>query len=409
MLAQSCHVNKQPVQEPNRTAQPKPEISGAHCEYFHLYPFSVLLEQAILPSSSFSSLLFSSFSSFSLLVKKKSMEPASLISNLQQVLITKREDGNRISSCSSSVDESAVKDCSRAVVLVTNGDGIESPGLTSLVQTLLREPRFHVHVCAPQSDKSVSGHSMTVQETLTACSAEIGGATAYEVSGTPADCVSLALSGALFSWSKPVLVICGINKGSSYGLNMFHSGAVAGAREALLCGVPALCISLNWKEDVSCDNDFKDAVNVCLPIIHAAIRDIEKGIFPKSCLVNIEIPSSPLKNKGFKVARQSLRRPALIWQAVSANKHPSIGHFMSNQQSLGFKLAQLGRDASAVGAARRLNSDQKNQEIESVGVAGKLSSQKTVKKYFRLKFQEMEQGKADEDLDFKAVENGFVS
>ncbi|KAJ9688112.1 hypothetical protein PVL29_014049 [Vitis rotundifolia] len=348
MLAQSCHVNKQPVQEPNRTAQPKPEISGAHCEYFHLYPFSVLLEQAILPSSSFSSLLFSSFSSFSLLVKKKSMEPASLISNLQQVLITKREDGNRISSCSSSVDESAVKDCSRAVVLVTNGDGIESPGLTSLVQTLLREPRFHVHVCAPQSDKSVSGHSMTVQETLTACSAEIGGATAYEVSGTPADCVSLALSGALFSWSKPVLVICGINKGSSYGLNMFHSGAVAGAREALLCGVPALCISLNWKEDVSCDNDFKDAVNVCLPIIHAAIRDIEKGIFPKSCLVNIEIPSSPLKNKGFKVARQSLRRPALIWQAVSANKHPSIGHFMSNQQSLGFKLAQLGRDASAV-------------------------------------------------------------
>ena len=145
MLAQSCHVNKQPVQEPNRTAQPKPENSGAHCEYFHFYPF---LTSHPSSSSSFSSLLFSSFS---LLVKKKSMEPASLISNLQQVLITKREDGNSISSCSSTVDESAVKDCSRAVVLVTNGDGIESPGLTSLVQALLREPRFHVHVCAPQS------------------------------------------------------------------------------------------------------------------------------------------------------------------------------------------------------------------------------------------------------------------
>ncbi|RVX05405.1 5'-nucleotidase SurE [Vitis vinifera] len=346
------------------------------------------------------------------------MEPASLISNLQQVLITKREDGNSISSCSSTVDESAVKDCSRAVVLVTNGDGIESPGLTSLVQALLREPRFHVHVCAPQSDKSVSGHSMTVQETLTACSAEIGGATAYEVSGTPADCVSLALSGALFSWSKPVWYEL------IFILETVSFRGCCWAREALLCGVPALCISMNWKEDVSCDNDFKDAVNVCLPIIHAAIRDIEKGIFPKSCLVNIEIPSSPLKNKGFKVARQSLRRPALIWQAVSATKHPSIGHFMSNQQSLGFKLAQLGRDASAVGAARCLSSDQKNQEIESIGVAGKLSSQKTVKKYFRLKvklfnvfaelfiqlqFQEMEQGKADEDLDFKAVENGFVA
>ncbi|XP_050270199.1 uncharacterized protein LOC126714205 [Quercus robur] len=353
--------------------------------------------------------------------------PQSLISNLQQVLISRNdavEEGKKIheqpptpagAHCSgpdaadADVEE---KDCSytKPVVLVTNGEGIESPGLTFLVQALLHDARFDIHVCAPQSDRSVSGHSVTTRETLAACSVEISGATAFQVTGTPADCVSLALSGALFSWSKPVLIISGVNRGSSCGHNMFYSGAVAGAREALICGVPSLCISFNWKKDVSCESDLKDAVDVSLPLIHAALRDIEKGTFPKNCCLNIEIPSSPLTNKGFKVTRQSLWRSSLSWQAVSANRHPSVGgHFMSNQQSLGIKLAQLSRDASAAGAARRLNSQRKNVEIESVGVAGKFSSQQTVKKYFRLEFVEKEQENVDEDLDYRALEDGFVA
>lgn len=51
------------------------------------------------------------------------------------------------------------------------------------------------------------------------------------------------------------------------------------------------------KKDVSCESDLKDAVDVSLPLIHAALRDIEKGAFPKNCFLNIEIPSSPLTNK----------------------------------------------------------------------------------------------------------------
>ena len=51
------------------------------------------------------------------------------------------------------------------------------------------------------------------------------------------------------------------------------------------------------KKDESQESDFKDAVTVCLPLINAAVRDIEKGIFPKSCLLNIEIPTSPSTNK----------------------------------------------------------------------------------------------------------------
>ncbi|CAH8307990.1 unnamed protein product [Eruca vesicaria subsp. sativa] len=115
-------------------------------------------------------------------------------------------------------------------------------------------------------DKSASSHSKTPGETISASSVNIKGATAFEVSGTPVDCISLGLSGALFAWSKPILVISGINQGSSCGHQMFYSGAVAGAREALISGVPSLSISLNWKKDESQESVFKDAVGVSLPL-----------------------------------------------------------------------------------------------------------------------------------------------
>ncbi|ONH97724.1 hypothetical protein PRUPE_7G207000 [Prunus persica] len=352
---------------------------------------------------------------------KSNFMPASLVSNLQQVLALKNDgvqqqrssnasELNKVSSscCSSSEDAIQGKECVKPVVLVTNGEGIESPGLTFLVQALALDDRLDVCVCAPQLDRSVAGHSVTVRETISVSSSQINGATAFEVSGTPADCVSLALSGALFAWSKPALVVSGINRGSSSGNNTFYSGAVAGAREALICGVSSLCISLNWKKDVSCESDMKDAVGVSLPLIYAAVKSIQEGVFPKSCLLNIEIPSSPLTNKGFKVTRQSLWRSSLSWKAVSTNKRPSAPHFMSNQQSLGIQLAQLSRDASAAGAARRLNSQKQNVEIESVGAARKSNSEKTVK-CFRLEFLEEEQENVDEDLDIRALEDGFVA
>ncbi|XP_011015671.1 PREDICTED: uncharacterized protein LOC105119243 isoform X1 [Populus euphratica] len=360
-------------------------------------------------------------------VKNNNMLPPGLVSNLQQVLLSRKggggeeekkeidpsNDGNdksaepSTSTCVENTEEDSNN--SKPIVLVTNGDGIDSPGLVSLVEALVREGLYNVHVCAPQSDKSVSSHSVTLQEAIAVTSVEINGAIAYEVSGTPVDCVSLALSGALFSWSKPLLVISGINRGSNCGHHMIYSGVVAGAREALFCGVPSLSISLNWKKDESQESDFKDAVAVCLPVINAAIRDIEKGLFPKSCSLNIEIPTSPSANKGFKLTKRSMWRSSPSWQAVSANRHPSAGHVMSNQQSLGLQLAQLSRDASAAGAARRLTTQRKNiLEIESVGAGGKSDSNR-VKKYFRMEFLDKELEDTDEDLDFRAVENGFVA
>ncbi|KAL9691947.1 hypothetical protein QQ045_012375 [Rhodiola kirilowii] len=343
------------------------------------------------------------------MAEKKSMFPPGLVSNLQSALASR----NRVPEVDDSTGKTesdepipATQESSKSVILVTNGDGIESPGLTFLVQALVDEGLYDVNVCAPQLDKSLAGHSVTFGETVAVTSTEINGATAFEVSGTPADCVSLALSGALFSCSKPLLVISGIDKGPSFGHHLVYSGVVAGAREALLFGIPSISISLNWKKDASQESDFKDAVSVCLPLINAAIRDVESGAFPKGCLLNVEVPASPLTNKGYKLSKQSLWRSAPNWQAVSANRG---ANFMSNQQSLGLQLAQLGRDASAAGAARRLATQKKSLvEVESVGVAGKPDFSR-VKKYFRMEFSVKDQEDLDEDLDFRAVGDGFIA
>ncbi|CAH9118478.1 unnamed protein product [Cuscuta europaea] len=350
---------------------------------------------------------------------KNNLLPAALVSNLQDVLLRRKSDAgekgneeaqsNDDSTEPSSSNAAGEPDSTKPIVLVTNADGIDSPGLTCLVDALVRHGLYNVYICAPQSDKSLSGHSITLRETVGVSSVEVQGATGYEVSGTPADCISLVLSGALYSWSKPSIVISGINRGSSHGNHMYCSGVVAGAREALLSGIPSISVSLNWKNGESQENDFKDAASISLPLIAAAIRDIEKGAFPKCCLLNVEVPTSPLTNKGFRLTKPSLWRSTPSWKAIPANRNPAAGRFLANQQSLGIQLAQLGRDASAAGAARRLATQKKDiEEVESVGVARKSDPNRAVK-YFRLELLDNELEDDCDDLDFRAVQKGFVA
>ncbi|KAH9607430.1 hypothetical protein KSS87_007520 [Heliosperma pusillum] len=349
---------------------------------------------------------------------KNNVMPPNFVSNLQQALMGRKGGENDETTSSSNNDGSnfsgdCEEDCSKPRILVTNGDGIESLGLVYLVEALVKEGLYNVYepwrhygnvadflmlvfgtpvgfggirvvlliLWCRVWDKSVAGHSVTFGETVVVASAEMNGATAYEVSGTPVDCVSLGLSGALFSWSKPTLVVSGINKGSSCGHHM--------------------------KKDESSESDITDAVALSVPIINSAVRDVENGSFPKQCALNIQIPTSPSANKGFKVTKQSSWKSTLCWQAVSAKRHPT--GYMPNQPGFGIQLAQLGRDASAAGAARRVTNQKKNLEIESVGVAGKSNTDRGVKKYFRLEFLDKEHEEVDDDSDIKALENNFVS
>ncbi|ONM38815.1 hypothetical protein Zm00014a_039565 [Zea mays] len=349
---------------------------------------------------------------------KRNPLPSALVSNLESVLAARRPAAAEVSTAAAAgeAEASAPEDApsgdgapARPIVLLTCAGGIRSAGLAALVDALVTGARCDVHVCAPESDKPACGYSITIRETITATSVDFTGAKAFEISGTPVDCVSLALSGRLFPWSSPALVISGINTGPNCGYEMFHSSAIAAAREALVYGVPSIAISLNWKKDETKDSDFKDAAQACLPLINAALDDIEKGTFLRGCLLNIGVPSAPSAIKGFKLTKQSGYSPAQSWQAVSASRPSSATHFMGMHQSLGIQLAQLGKDASAAAAARRVSGQRKAVEVESVATAGKQETREVVKKLFRAEFVERQHQGLDEDTDLRALENGFVS
>ncbi|MCL7036058.1 hypothetical protein MKW94_024332, partial [Papaver nudicaule] len=119
---------------------------------------------------------------------KNNFLPPNLVSNLQQVLNNRKGDTNEEEEANEAAPTTSTSstteiDESKPIVLVTNGDGIDSEGLTCLVQALVKDNLYNIQVCAPQSDRSVTGHAVTVCETITVSSTEISGVScaAYEV------------------------------------------------------------------------------------------------------------------------------------------------------------------------------------------------------------------------------------
>ena len=143
-----------------------------------------------------------------------------------------------------------VSSSDRPRILVTNDDGIDAQGLRALVQVLLSTNLYEVLVCEPDSEKSAVSHSITWRHAVAVKRVDIDGATAYAVSGTPADSASLGISAALFP-SIPDLVISGINIGSNCGYHIVYSGTVAGAQEAFINGVPSVSLSYQWVAGLS--------------------------------------------------------------------------------------------------------------------------------------------------------------
>ncbi|VVB01108.1 unnamed protein product [Arabis nemorensis] len=203
----------------------------------------------------------------------------------------------------------------RPIIMVTNDDGIGAPGLRSLVRVLVSTNLYDVLVCAPDSEKSAVSHSIIWSRPLTAQRVEIDGAIAYAVSGTPADCTGLGLSGALFP-SLPDLVLSGINVGSNCGYNIVYSGTVAGAREAFLYDVPSISISYNWKRGEINANDFILAAEACLPIISGIISAIKNKTHPTNCFLNIDLPTDIVNHKGYKLTTQGKSMGKMGWRQV---------------------------------------------------------------------------------------------
>lgn len=129
-------------------------------------------------------------------------------------------------------------------ILLTNDDGIFAPGMYILVSLLLRLGFSDLHILAPaqeQSGKSMA-FSLTRDIAIDPYDYPQTVQQAWAVHGTPVDCVKLALSTAFFE-TPPDIVISGINNGTNAGRNLFYSGTVGAAHEALLRGIPAIALS----------------------------------------------------------------------------------------------------------------------------------------------------------------------
>lgn len=139
------------------------------------------------------------------------------------------------------------------LILLTNDDGIYAPGLAAAYHEIGK--LGEVHVVAPETVQSATGHGITVSTPLLTQRVVVGeGAGAFEgiaVDGRPADCVKLAAAKLLPR--APDLVVSGINSGANVGINVLYSGTVAAAIEAAFLGLPAVALSLYLRAHIPAD------------------------------------------------------------------------------------------------------------------------------------------------------------
>lgn len=138
----------------------------------------------------------------------------------------------------------------RPLILVTNDDGISAPGIRALISVM--EELGDVVVVAPDSPQSAMGHAITINNTLhlNKISKEGSPVLEYSCSGTPVDCVKMAVNEILKR--KPDLCVSGVNHGSNSSINVIYSGTMSAAVEAGIEGIPAIGFSLldySWNAD----------------------------------------------------------------------------------------------------------------------------------------------------------------
>lgn len=178
------------------------------------------------------------------------------------------------------------------LILVTNDDGILSPGLTVLADALSILGR--VVVVAPDRERSAIGHSLTLHAPLRA---EELKKDFFSVTGTPTDCVNLGIHGLLDA--PPDIVVSGINRGGNLGDDVTYSGTVAAAMEATLMDVPAFAISLE-----SPSFNAEDFHNAAQFACYMTKKIISQGL-PTDTFLNVNVPVGALK--GVQLTRQGKR------------------------------------------------------------------------------------------------------
>ena len=189
----------------------------------------------------------------------------------------------------------------KPVILVTNDDGITAPGLHALVDAV--KDLGELIVVAPDSPQSGMGHAITLNQPLRLDKVDVHGEHDwYQTSGTPVDCVKLAIDKLLHR--KPDLCLSGINHGSNSSINVIYSGTMSAAMEGAIEGIPSAGFSLL---NHSLDADFTTAKAVARKV---AMNILRHGL-PAGTLLNVNIPDVALTEiKGMKICRQAMAK----WQ-----------------------------------------------------------------------------------------------
>ena len=186
-------------------------------------------------------------------------------------------------------------------LLISNDDGIFAPGIRSLANGLAAAGH-DVSVVCPDRERSATGHGLTLHQPIRAEIIESvfhPQIKAWACSGTPSDCVKLALWALLDS--PPELVISGINQGANLGTDVLYSGTVSAAMEGVIERIPSIAISLTSFTS----KDFQGAV----AFAQSLVAQLENEPLPELMLLNVNVPPVKLEEiAGVVLTRQGVRR-----------------------------------------------------------------------------------------------------
>jgi 5'-nucleotidase len=183
----------------------------------------------------------------------------------------------------------------RPTILVVNDDGITAPGIRVLMEEM--SSIGDVVVVAPEGPQSGMGHAITIGKPLRIDQVDLyKGVKMYKSSGTPVDCVKLAVH-KVFNGKKPDLCVSGINHGLNYSINVLYSGTMSAAVEGAIEGIPSIGFSY---DDFDQHADFSQ----CRPFIRSIAKEVLKNGLPKGSLLNVNFPKTA-SIQGVKICRQA--------------------------------------------------------------------------------------------------------
>lgn len=183
----------------------------------------------------------------------------------------------------------------KPTILVVNDDGITAPGIKVLIEEMLKIGK--VVVVAPDSPQSGMGHAITIGRPLRLDQIDLyEGVEMYKCSGTPVDCVKLAVH-KVFKGKKPDLCVSGINHGLNNSINVLYSGTMSAAVEGAIEGIPSIGFSL---DDFSYHADFEG----CRSYVRAVAEQVLKNGLALGTLLNVNFPKVD-EIKGIRICRQA--------------------------------------------------------------------------------------------------------